>query len=169
MSVSDTVRHTSRRVINESYVCVGYNYRMTDIQAAVGIEQVKRLDWIVSRRRELAARYTKALRHHPWLRPPFVPNDAEPNFQSYAVRLTADAPCSRDELMQELLEQGIATRRGIMLAHREIASADLPMPPLPISERASDRSLLLPLYPQMTDDEQSQVLSAIHQAVRQVA
>ena len=54
MSVPDTVRHAARQVITEEYVCLGYNYRMTDIQAAVGIEQMKRLDWIVERRRELA-------------------------------------------------------------------------------------------------------------------
>ena len=96
---------------------------MTDIQAAVGIEQMKRLDWIVGRRRELAARYTQALAEHPWLRPPYVPEYAESNFQSYAVQLTEDAPISRDELMQRLLDEGISTRRGIMLAHIEPAYA----------------------------------------------
>src|SRR3990172_2119701 len=114
MSVSDTVRHKARRVILEEYVCVGYNYRMTDIQAAIGIEQMQKLDWILARRRELAARYTEALSGHPWLRPPYVPDYAEPNFQSYAVQLTDDAPITRDDLMQTLLDQGIATRRGIM-------------------------------------------------------
>jgi perosamine synthetase len=161
MSVSDAVRHSSRQVITERYVCVGYNYRMTDIQAAIGIEQMKRLPGIVARRRDLAAQYTKALRHHPWLRPPYVPDEAEPNFQSYAIHLTANAPISRDDLMQRLLEQGIATRRGIMLAHLEPACADLPAAKLPKSEEASGRSLLLPLYPQMSDDELQRVIVAL--------
>ena len=91
MSVSDAVRHAAKRVITEEYVCLGYNYRMTDIQAAIGIEQMKKLKWIVGRRRELAARYTAAMAAHPWLRPPYAPEYAESNFQSYAVQLTGDA------------------------------------------------------------------------------
>jgi dTDP-4-amino-4,6-dideoxygalactose transaminase len=162
MSVSDTVRHTSTQVITEQYVRLGYNYRMTDIQAAIGIEQVKRLDWIVARRRELAARYSQALAMHPWLRPPYVPEFATPNFQSYAVQLRDDAPVGRDELMQRLLEAGISTRRGIMLAHLEPAYADCrTAQPLQRSVTASSRSILLPLYPQMTDAEQEAVLAAL--------
>jgi dTDP-4-amino-4,6-dideoxygalactose transaminase len=162
MSVSDAVRHSSRQVVNEQYLHVGYNYRMTDIQAAIGIEQMRRLPWIVERRRTLAARYTLALQRHPWLRAPLVPDGAEPNFQSYAVQLLPGAPLSRDGLMQGLLEQGIATRRGIMLAHLEPACADLPATSLPRSESASSSSLLLPLFPQMTDAEQQQVIAALH-------
>jgi perosamine synthetase len=169
MSVSDVVRHASRQVVIEQYACLGYNYRMTDIQAAIGIEQLKRLPEIVARRRQLAAAYTKALRHHPWLEPPSVPGDAEPNYQSYAVRLRDAAPIARDELMQRLLEKGIATRRGIMLSHRERACADLASPPLPQSTAASDRSLILPLYPQLTEDQQQHVLSALHLAFSQAA
>ena len=164
MSVSDTMRHSSRKVVTEEYVCVGYNYRMTDIQAAIGIEQMKRLPEVVANRRELAARYTKALRHHPWLRPPYIPDEATPNFQSYAVRLLPEAPISRDDLMQRLLEQGVATRRGIMLSHLEQACADLPKATLPLSEEASRRSLLLPLYPQMTSDDQQRVITALQSA-----
>src|SRR5207302_5517111 len=83
MAVPDTTRHAARTVILEDYVCVGYNYRMTDIQAAIGLEQLKKLDAIVARRRALAARYDAAFRGHPWLFPPTVPAYAEPNFQSY--------------------------------------------------------------------------------------
>ena len=139
----------------------GYNYRMTDIQAAIGLEQMQRLPGIVARRQELAARYTVHLLQHPWLRPPYVPDYAESNYQSYAAHLDADAPLRRDELMQQLLDKGIATRRGIMLSHKEPACADLAPQLLPASEAASGCSLLLPLYPQMTDDEQQQVLDAI--------
>ncbi len=161
MSVSDTVRHSSRQIVTEQYVCLGYNYRMTDIQAAIGIEQMKRLSEIVTQRQGLAARYTKALRHHPWLRPPYIPDEATPNFQSYAVHLSPHAPISRDDLMQRLVEQGVATRRGIMLSHLEPACADLPAVALPHSEEASHRSLLLPLYPQMSDDDQQRVITAL--------
>jgi dTDP-4-amino-4,6-dideoxygalactose transaminase len=160
--VPDTVRHAAKQVILEEYVCVGYNYRMTDIQAAVGIEQMKRLDWIVAQRRRLAARYTEALAGHPWLRPPYVPEYAEPNFQSYAVQLTEVAPIGRDELMQRLLDQGVAPRRGIMLAHAEPAYAGhTARGDLSRSEAASARSVLLPLFPQMTEEEQDRVKEAL--------
>jgi dTDP-4-amino-4,6-dideoxygalactose transaminase len=161
MSVPDTVRHASTRVIFEEYVCVGYNYRMTDLQAAVGLEQLKKLDGIVARRRELAFRYTEALADHPWLRPPLVPEYAEPNFQSYAVQLTPKAPMSRNEVMQRLLGRGIATRRGIMLSHREPPYARDRHADLRHSEAASLNSLLLPLYPQMTAREQGHVVEAL--------
>jgi dTDP-4-amino-4,6-dideoxygalactose transaminase len=162
MSVSDTIRHSARQVIIEEYVETGFNYRLTDIQAAIGIEQLKRLDGIVRRRRELAARYDRELAGIPWLRTPYVPDWAEPNYQSYAVTLTDEAPIRRNELMQRLLDAGIATRRGIMLAHRERAYAGLDRRPhLPNSEWASDHSLLLPLYPQMTAAEQDRVIDAL--------
>jgi dTDP-4-amino-4,6-dideoxygalactose transaminase len=161
MSVPDSVRHSASQVIIEEYVCLGYNYRMTDIQAAVGLEQLKRLETIVGRRRELAARYSEALSSHPWLEPPYVPDYAEPNFQSYAVRLTDQAPLDRNAVMQQLLQQGIATRRGIMLAHREAPYASQAHHPLPHSEDASDGSLLLPLFPQMTFDDQDRVIRAL--------
>ena len=164
MSVPDTVRHSASQVITESYLFVGYNYRMTDLQAAMGIEQMKRLDEILRRRRELAARYREALDHHPWLRPPHVPDYAEFNYQSYAVQLTAEAPMSRDELMQRLLDQKIATRRGIMLSHTEPAYAGYSVAKLPQSEAASSRSILLPLYPQMTEADQDIVLAALFDA-----
>jgi dTDP-4-amino-4,6-dideoxygalactose transaminase len=153
-------------VIIEEYEELGYNYRLTDIQAAIGIEQLKKLDEIVHRRRELAARYDRELAGLTWLRPPYVPEWAEPNYQSYAVTLTDDAPISRNELMQRLLDAGIATRRGIMLAHREPAYAELGRRfHLPHSEWASDHSVLLPLYPQMTFADQDRVVAALAEAV----
>jgi dTDP-4-amino-4,6-dideoxygalactose transaminase len=165
MSVRDTERHTSRKVLIEEYVCLGYNYRLTDIQAAIGIEQMKKLDEIVSLRRELAARYTEALTDHPWLTPPYVPDYAEPNFQSYAVTLAEGTPVGRNELMQRLLDQGVASRRGIMQSHLEAPYAGAAgRGSLPRSEAASESSLLLPLYPQMTRQEQDQVLTALFAA-----
>lgn len=164
MSLSDTARHSAKQVVTEAYVCAGYNYRLTDIQAAIGIEQMKKLDWIVARRRELAGRYTAALMRHPWVRPAYVPDYAEPNFQSYAVQLTDDAPIGRDELMQRLLDRQIATRRGIMLTHTEPAYAGHAASPLPQSESASAKSVLLPLYPQMTQTDQDLVIAALFDA-----
>jgi perosamine synthetase len=161
MSVPDTSRHSARTVIVENYVCLGYNYRMTDMQAAVGLEQMKKLPWIVARRQDLAATYTAAFCRHPWIIPPLVPSYAEPNFQSYAVQLRPAAG-DRNALMQRLLDQGIASRRGVMLAHQEPPYARRPgANDLSISEAASSSSLLLPLFPGMTAAEQDQVIAAL--------
>jgi dTDP-4-amino-4,6-dideoxygalactose transaminase len=162
MSAPDLERHAKKQVVIEAYLLQGYNYRMTDIQAAIGIVQMTRLADILARRRALAARYNRQLASLKWLEVPYVPDYADPNFQSYAVQLRDGAPVGRNELMQALLDQGIATRRGVMLAHREPAYAGHKgVRPLPVSERASDRSVVLPLYPQMTESDVDRVAAAL--------
>jgi dTDP-4-amino-4,6-dideoxygalactose transaminase len=163
MSVPDTVRHGAAQVIFEEYPEVGYNYRMTDIQAAVGREQLKRLPDIVSARRALAQRYGELLADVPGLRLPQEPAWARSNWQSYCVRL----PDGVDQraVMQHLLDAGVASRRGIMCTHREPAYADLPCRfPLPHSEAAQERCIILPLYIQMTAEEQELVALALDAA-----
>ena len=163
MSVRDTERHTSKAVIIEEYLVAGYNFRLTDVQGAMGVEQMKKLEAIVARRRALAARYAEALAGHPWLAAPHVPEYAEPNFQSYAIRLAKDAPISRNDLMQRLLDAGISTRRGIMCSHVEppYVGSESVRGALPISEDASARSLLIPLYPQLTREDQDRIIAAL--------
>jgi dTDP-4-amino-4,6-dideoxygalactose transaminase len=167
MSVSDSVRHAANQVIFEEYSILGFNYRMTDIQGAIGVEQLKRLDGILDHRRVLAKRYANALENHPWLRAPHVPEWAKPNYQSYSVTLTDDAPMSRNELMQRLLDAAISTRRGIMVAHREAPYTGQPHGCLDHSETASDHSLLLPLYPEMTIGQQDMVIDALFTLVQE--
>jgi dTDP-4-amino-4,6-dideoxygalactose transaminase len=163
MSVSDTVRHRSDRVLVESYPVLGFNYRMTDIQAAVGREQLKRLPALIARRRELADRYATLLEGIPGIRLPLEPAWARSNWQSYCVRLAERY--SQQHVMQAMLDAGVATRRGIMCAHREPSYADLPRRhDLSHSEAAQDHCILLPLYPQMSDDDQSQVAAALREA-----
>ncbi len=116
MSVPDTVRHASAQVVFEDYPVVGYNYRMTDIQAAIGREQVARLAGIVERRRTLAARYQDGLSAVPGVQTPHEPAWARTNWQSYAVRLTA---ADQRAVMQRMLDDGVSTRRGVMNVHRE--------------------------------------------------
>jgi len=164
MSVPDTVRHAAREVIFESHPVVGFNYRMTDIQAAVGREQLQRLPGIVDARRRLADRYRSALADAQWIGLPYEPAWARSNWQSFCVRLPDG--CDQRGVMQRLLDEGVATRRGVMCAHREPAYADQPRRhPLPHSETAQDRCILLPLYPQMTDDEVDRVAGALKAAV----
>lgn len=165
MSVPDTVRHGSPQVIFESYETEAFNYRLTDIQAAVGIEQLRRLPEIVGRRRALAERYHHRLAAEvPEIAPPVEPNRARTNWQSYAVRLPDGA--DQRGVMQAMLDRGIATRRGIMCIHRETPYAGTARFPLPVSEAAQDRTILLPLYPQMTEAEQDDVVAGLAEAVR---
>ena len=165
MSVPDAVRHGSPRVIFESYPVTGFNYRLTDVQAAIGIEQLKRLPGIVQRRRELAERYARLLAPLQMVQVPREPHWARTNWQSYCVRLPADS--DQRSVMQRMLDCGVATRRGIMCIHREEAYADVPRRfPLPESEAAQDGCILLPLFPQMTDGMQEEVVAVLRDALQ---
>jgi perosamine synthetase len=160
MSVPDTVRHSSAQVIFEDYLVVGFNYRMTDVQAAVGRKQLERLPELVARRRAVASHYDELLGNIDGIKLPYEPEWARSNWQSYCVRLTGRV--HQKEMMQKLLDQGIATRRGIMCSHREApyvngeARKDLHQ-----SELAQDHSILLPIYAQMTENDQRAVADAL--------
>ena len=155
MSIADTVRHGSPQVMFEEYLTIGYNYRMTDIQAAIGRKQLERLPHLVSRRRAIAARYTELLGNINELTLPLEPEWAHSNWQSYCVRLAERV--DQKAVMQKLLDRGISTRRGIMCSHREPCYAgEIPRYTLRQSELAQDHSILLPLHAQMTEDDQCQ-------------
>ncbi|MBZ6079403.1 DegT/DnrJ/EryC1/StrS family aminotransferase [Microvirga puerhi] len=164
MSVSDAVRHSSRTVILEEYPVPGYNYRLTDVQAAIGRAQLRRLDDIVARRRELAQSYHRMLADIPGVKVPEEPVWARTNWQSYCVRLPEGT--DQRDVMQKMLDQGVATRRGIMCAHLERAYSDHDLRfPLPESEKAHRECILLPLFHTMTEDMQSQVISSLKAAL----
>jgi dTDP-4-amino-4,6-dideoxygalactose transaminase len=174
MSVPDTVRHGAREVIFEEYPELGYNYRMTDIQAAVGREQLRRLPELLEGRRARAVRYLELLGDVA-VRPPHEPSWARSNWQSFAVRLPED--CDQREVMQLMLDAGVSTRRGVMCAHAEPAYArepwhsapdHMPETDLRYSEEATRRAVILPLYPQMTDEEQDHVVRALREAIETV-
>jgi dTDP-4-amino-4,6-dideoxygalactose transaminase len=161
MSVNDRVRHESSKVIFEEYVEVGYNYRMTDIQAAVGIKQLEKLDWLVEERRKIAAAYHEAFKDIECIRLPEEPANCCTNWQSYSIYLRKNAPIDRNTLMQRLLDEGIATRRGVMTTHTEIAYKNTHGNiKLPVSEDLHDRSIILPLYVPMTKHEIQKVVDA---------
>ncbi len=167
MSLSTAERHGSGKVTFEQYPEVGYNYRLSDIQGAMGREQLKRLPGLVAARRRLAARYREELSGHPHLILPREPDFARSNWQSFWIILKEGSPLSQVELMQALLAQGIHTRRGVMCAHREPAYRDLPLRrPLPVSELLQDRSVILPLYPDLTEADQDRVITALREILR---
>lgn len=164
MSVSDTARHGAQHVVFEEYLMPAFNYRMTDLQAAVGRLQLERLPDILARRRALATDYRRLLADIDDLGLPVEPAWARSNWQSFCVRL----PDGVDQraVMQAMLDQNVATRRGIMCAHLEPAYARRSLRfPLPHSEEARDRCILLPLYPQMTEGDQEQVAASLKQSI----
>jgi dTDP-4-amino-4,6-dideoxygalactose transaminase len=165
MTISDTVRHSSKQVVFEAYAVPGFNYRLTDIQAAVGREQLKRLPMIVQRRRQLAETYKRVLQAEvPEVKTPSEPVWARSNWQSYCIRLPKGADQHR--IMQKMLDSGVATRRGIMCIHREAAYANYPQRSALIeSERAQDECIVLPLFPEMTEDMILHAAGSLKQAL----
>ena len=161
MSLSDVARHNSNKFAIETYDEVGFNYRMTDLQAAVGIVQLDRLDAFLERRRYLARRYSEGLQDLSWLQYPSIPANCCHNFQSYMVRLLGKAASKRDAIMQDLLEKGISTRRAIMAIHRESPYRSEKWK-LPKTELVTDSCLILPLFHEMTEAEQDYILETIH-------
>ncbi len=179
MSVPDTARHGAKQVVFESYDILGYNYRLTDIQAAIGREQLKRLPAVLAERRVMAERYCVELSKIPGVVVPVEPEWARTNWQSYCVYLPEG--CDQRTVMQRMLNAGISTRHGVMCAHREPTyprgtwscgdpSGACDCPPgtcerLVNSERAQDRAIILPFYNEMTEADQMRVMAALREAV----
>lgn len=163
MDASDRDRHSACELVTEHYPVLGFNYRLTDLQAAIGLVQMRKLDTLISRRRALADSYRRKLAEHQYLLTSHAPPWSEPNYQSYAVRLTDDAPLERDDVLRGLRARGIAAKAGVMTIHREPAYETRNSYCLPRTERASDRSLLLPLYPEMTAADQDRVVAGLRE------
>jgi dTDP-4-amino-4,6-dideoxygalactose transaminase len=179
MNVSAADRHASAQPILEAYLETGFNYRMTDIQAAVGLVQLGRLDGIVAQRRALAARYQDLLAEVPGTVPVRDPAYGRTNYQSFWVLLDEGYGRSRDETLAALAAAGVSARRGIMAAHAEpayvgsaddepadVGSADgepaydLDVA-LPNTVRITRDSLILPLHHQLTEDDQNRIVDVL--------
>lgn len=167
MSVSDLDRHKADRVIIEEYRELGFNYRMTDIQASIGLVQLRRLDELLRLRRERADRYNRELPEITGIEIPYVPDYAEHTYQSYCLRLSKDCRLDREDLMTNLLRRGIATRRGVMASHLERTYTDRNgTVSLPVTEEATRTTMLIPLYATMTAEEQSHVIDSLREELK---
>ncbi len=166
MSVSAADRQSSLLAPAEEYLEIGFNYRMTDLQAAFGIIQLGRLSEVVRRRRELAEIYSAAIAEIDGLRSVADPNWGTSNFQSYWVEVQESFPLSRDGLLEALAEAEISARRGIMASHRQPAyrSVDAGDSPLSVTEYLTDNTLILPLFHQLTSEEQNRVIDVLRTA-----
>jgi dTDP-4-amino-4,6-dideoxygalactose transaminase len=169
MSVSAADRHAGGAAVVEEYLETAFNYRLTDIQAAVGLVQLGRLDAIVERRRELAANYHGMLADVPGLRMVADPAHGTTNYQSFWVRLPDDGPLERNDVLAELASRGVSARRGIMASHLEPAYRGHPHGDLTVTEDLTRRTLILPLFHDMTAGEQGIVVDAVKAALGQPA
>lgn len=165
MSVAAADRDAAGKVIVESYLETGFNYRLTDIQAAVGLVQLGRLDGIVERRRSRSRRYHELLAGIDGLRTIADPAHGTTNFQSFWVLLPDACPVTQVEALEALLREGVSARRGIMAAHLEPAYAGHPHGPLPNTELLATRSLVLPLHDELDDAGQDRVVAALEAAL----
>jgi perosamine synthetase len=161
-SVSDRARHQAKGLIYEEYRELGYNYRMTDLQAAIGLAQLPKLDRFLARRRALAARYDAAFASLPQLQLPARPAYADHAYQSYAVMLTDECPLDRDDALRALAACGISCRRGIPPIHLEpLYSNGTGTGALPVTEKVAARSLFIPIYAGLSDADQTRVIDAV--------
>jgi dTDP-4-amino-4,6-dideoxygalactose transaminase len=166
MNVSAADRHASAQPVLEAYLETAYNYRMTDIQAAVGLVQLGRLAGLVAQRRALAARYHELLAGIDGLAPVRDPAYGQTNYQSFWVLLNPEYGTGRDEVLAELAARGVSARRGIMASHLEPAYADVTPGPLPVTERLTRESLILPLHHALTEDDQDYIVGILRDLAR---
>ena len=160
-SVSDLDRHQAKGLVFEEYRELGYNYRMTDIQAAIGVEQLKRLDDLLTRRRAVAGRYNTAFCKVAQIQTPAEPAYAQHAYQSYAIRLRPGGRITRDGMMRELIDAGVTCRRGIPPIHLEPLYLSRGRVSLPITEAVASESIFLPMYASLPEADQAQVIDAV--------
>lgn len=156
----------TRRGNRFTFEAAGYNYRLSDILAAVGLAQLEKLDWILERRREIAARYRDLLADVPGITPPLEPAWGGHVYQSFVVLL--DASIDRDSIIATLANEGIETTLGTYALHCQpyfqrtygYSSGDLP-----VSRSAFDQTLTLPLFVTMDGATQERVVDALLRAI----
>jgi perosamine synthetase len=166
MSLSDFARHNAAPTVFEDYPEVGYNFRTTDIQAAIGLAQLDRLNELLARRRAVAERYQRALAGHRIFVAPHVPAGLSPNWQSYQIAIQAEAPVTRNFVMDRLHMMGIPTRRGVMASHLEPPYAGTGTE-LPHTEHVAANTLQLPMHPGLSPPQQQRVLAALEQVAEE--
>jgi dTDP-4-amino-4,6-dideoxygalactose transaminase len=168
VNINAADRHASLEPVLEEFPETGYNYRMSDIQAAVGLVQLSRLEGIVARRRELAHRYQDAFAEVPAIRTVADPPYGVSNFQSFWVVLEKDFPVARNEMLRKLMSRGISARRGFMAAHLERAYSAIARGDLSVTERLTSQSIILPLFHELTEADQDHVIDVMREAAHAI-
>ena len=145
MNIPDTIRHNSKNLIIEEYPVLGYNYRMTDIQGAIGTEQLNKLPKILTERRNIYNLYKKQLENINWIKIPDSSKNIKSNWQSFPITILDNSPLDRNQLIQHLLDNNISSKPGIMNSHSE-APHKSKSHELPISEYCRENVILIPFF-----------------------
>ncbi|MBO8158625.1 DegT/DnrJ/EryC1/StrS family aminotransferase, partial [Thermosyntropha sp.] len=147
---------------------LGFNYRMTDIQAALGISQLNKLDWFVKRRKEIAEKYSRELKDLP-LELPFTGEGYHSSYHLYTIRIKEEAEISRSELYEKLRQKGIYSQVHYIPVHtfpyyRERFGYN--WGDYPAAEDWYKRVLSLPIFPGMSDEEINRVIKAVREVIK---
>ena len=167
-SVSDLLRHKAKGSLIQKYERIGYNYRMTDVHAAIGLAQFKKLPKILLERTRQAEYYNNHFRDVKEISIPYVPANTTHAWSSYMVRIL-DKKVSRDDLLQHMSANGVSCRIGIQPLHLEpFFKSEYGCLNLPETVEAADRTLFLPIFPGIKEEQQHRVVSLIKDFVRKV-
>jgi len=146
---------------------VGYNYRMTNIEAAIGLAQLERIDWHIRRRREIAARYAELLRGVEGVELHRQAPDTEHAFWMTTVRLRGELAGRRDAIMEALERRGVETRPVFHPMHTLPMYASLARGGLEVAEAIAASGFNLPSYALLEDDDQEYVCDALKDTLRE--
>ena len=160
MSISDLERHQSDSLIIEQYSKTGYNYRMTDIQAAIALEQINKLDVILNRHQEIDTYYRVHLSEIPWIALPMKNEHTHSNWQSYPIQLLDSAPISRNELIIYLKKKKISAKVMVMNSHTQAPYQNHHVR-LAASEWAHASHILLPCHAQLKNEELAHIVTTL--------
>jgi perosamine synthetase len=166
-SVSDLARHQAKGVIVQEYLEAGFNYRMTDLQAAVGLVQLRRLADMIAARKQQAQFYDRALAEISEVEPPYVPPYAQHAYTSYCIRMRPRARVSAHAVVTAMAARGVSCRHGIQPLHLEPCFREtMAGVSLPESEAAARDTLFLPIFPGLTEDDQAHIIMALKASLR---
>ena len=165
-SISEEERHHGAKpFILPDFNVLGYNYRMTDLQGAIGEVQLKKLDVFIMERSHWASFYTDELKNIPWIQVPFFSSDYDHGWQSFVLLIDeVKAPISRNTIMEKLQQKGISTRPGTHAVHMLSYYADrysIKPGDYPGAQTANDSSIAIPLHNQMVEDDFRYVIHCI--------
>ncbi len=167
-TVTDLARHAKLGTSFETYDVLGFNYRMSDVHAAIGLEQMKRLTGVLKRRAEIAQYYNDVLGEISEIELRHCPPECGHSWQTYAFILSERAAISRDEFLTKMARVGISCRRGIPPIHKQSYMIErIGERHLPHTEKISNQSVFLPLYPQMTDEDLEYILKSSKESLCQ--
>jgi len=149
-------------------VAPGFKYNMTDVAAAMGVKQLARLPQFLQRRQTLAHRYHEQLAQLPLTLPASAPHGDTHAWHLYVIRLRADAPLGRDEVIQALSDRGIGTSVHYVPLHRHPYWRDryqLTPTMFPVADAAYQAMISIPLFTAMSDNDQERVIAALHEVL----